>query len=762
MRALVAIALAAWSWACSAAPRPIKPPPPKGTDFPATVRWTSDGVPHVTADDLGSLGFGQGWAAASLHLCEIEDQVVRVRSERAQFFGPGDDGANLDSDFFHLHLGFVGRARAAMAAASPDARAMAHGYTVGFDRWLALHANEAPTACRGAAWLRPITDEDLAALWIAIATTASSRAFEPLIAKAAPRDSHAARAALPDTDVLASNAWAVGAERTRSGGGLLLANPHFPWEGDLMFGEQQLTIPGRLDVYGAGLIGTPGVEIGFDAHVAWTHTFSSSTHFVIYRVPLAKGDPMKLAVGDPPEPIVPATYTIESKKPDGSLEDVTRTLYRTRWGPMIDSSDLPWDPASGYAYTFRDVADDDGGSLDMYLAFARATSVDDIASALRASHTPFVDTIAADDHGDALYVDASRVPALSEDGLAAWTLGRRAIPALEKAWQKGVVVLDASMPVFELAGDSHGAIPIGASTPSMKRRDFVINANGPYQWTHPGVSMDASSPLYGDAREPSPRTLANWDLLAGDAKLDRDAAIALLFSNRSSTAERLLDDVTAACARKPDAACVTIAGWDRTFAIGSRGVALWRAFVGAIAPDGHIPWAQPFDPANAKTPRGLRLAPAEIRAALTGAYDHLASTKIDPAAALGQLQTTATAHGRAGVPGGQQLDGVANVVMWNPHLNSTLLPHDDGGDAHYPVDFGSSFIMAVDLDPKSGPRANVLLTYGNSSDPASPHYRDQLAMFAAGRTRPARYTPKDVNADPDLKTEDLRYTEPAP
>ena len=755
MRALVAIALAA----CSAAPHEIKPPAPKGTDFHAVVRWTSDGVPHVTADDFGSLGFGQGYAAAALHLCAIEDQVVRVRSERAKFFGPGDDGANLDSDFFHLHLGFVGRAEAAMAAASPDARAMAHGYAVGFDRWLALHASEAPADCRGAAWLRPITDEDLAALWIAIATTASSRAFEPLIAKAAPRDSHTARAALPDTQVLASNAWAIGAERTKSGGGLLLANPHFPWEGDLQFSEAQLTIPGRLDVYGAGLIGTPGVEIGFGAHVAWSHTFSSSTHLVIYRVPLAKGDPMKIAVGETPEPIVPATYTIRSKKADGSLEDVSRTLYRTRWGPMIDSAELPWDPATGYAYALRDVADDDGGSLDMYLAFARAQNVDDIASALRGSHTPFVNTIAADDHGNALYVDASRVPALSEDGLAAWTLGRRAIPALEKAWQKGVVVLDASMPVFELAGDAHGAIPIDAHTPMMKRRDFVVNANGPYQWTHPGVDMPASSPLYGDANAPSLRTLANWDLLAGDAKLDRDAAIELLFSDRSSTADRLLDEVRAACGKRTE--CAPLRTWDGTFTTNAVGAALWRAILKELASDGRIPWAHPFDPTDPKTPRGLRLDASQIGAVIVGANNQLSLQKIDPNAPLGALQTTATPHGRVGVPGGQQLDGVANVVMWNPGLNSTLLPRDDGGGAAYPVDFGSSFIMAVDLT-KDGPHADVLLTYGNSGDPASPHYRDQLAMFAAGKTRPARYTPHDVNADPDLKTDDLRYTEPAP
>ena len=56
---------------------------------------------------------------------------------------------------------------------------------------------------------------------------------------------------------------------------LLLANPHFPWEGELRFAEVQLTVPGQFDVYGANLLGLPGIGIGFTDGVAWTHTVSA-------------------------------------------------------------------------------------------------------------------------------------------------------------------------------------------------------------------------------------------------------------------------------------------------------------------------------------------------------------------------------------------------------------------------------------------------------------------------------------------------------
>ena len=52
----------------------------------ANIRWTSYGVPHITADNLQSLGFGSGYAYAKDNLCILADQLVKIRSERAKYF----------------------------------------------------------------------------------------------------------------------------------------------------------------------------------------------------------------------------------------------------------------------------------------------------------------------------------------------------------------------------------------------------------------------------------------------------------------------------------------------------------------------------------------------------------------------------------------------------------------------------------------------------------------------------------------------------
>ncbi|WP_176518380.1 penicillin acylase family protein, partial [Pseudomonas faucium] len=90
-----------------------------------------------------------------------------------------------------------------------------------------------------------------------------------------------------------SNAVAVGGQRSANGRGLLLANPHFPWMGGMRFYQMQLTIPGQLDVMGAALPGLPVVNIGFNRHLAWTHTVDTSKHFTLYRLQLDPKDPTR-------------------------------------------------------------------------------------------------------------------------------------------------------------------------------------------------------------------------------------------------------------------------------------------------------------------------------------------------------------------------------------------------------------------------------------------------------------------------------------
>ena len=72
--------------------------------YEADVAVTEHGVLHITAGDWGSLGFGQGWGCARDNLGVLADQFVKVRGERARYWGAGaEEGEPGHSPFACRH-----------------------------------------------------------------------------------------------------------------------------------------------------------------------------------------------------------------------------------------------------------------------------------------------------------------------------------------------------------------------------------------------------------------------------------------------------------------------------------------------------------------------------------------------------------------------------------------------------------------------------------------------------------------------------------
>jgi acyl-homoserine-lactone acylase len=294
--------------------------------YSAEVRRTSYGIPHIKANDYGGLGYGSGYAFAQDNICTLADEIVTVRGERSRYFGPDArtvasakvSDRNLDSDF--LFQSYHDRKvvetllkKKPPMGPSPEIRAMVKGYAAGYDRYLKdTGVTKIPDKrCRGKAWVKPISALDLWYRYYQLALIASALNFtDGLVAAEPPAGSAKAagalptsdeaiawwKAHLPDRERIGSNAIGLGSQGTQSHNGMLLANPHFPWIGGERFYQFQLTLPGKLDVQGASLYGVPVVNIGFNRHVAWSHTVSTAWRFTPFRLQLAPNDPTAYVV----------------------------------------------------------------------------------------------------------------------------------------------------------------------------------------------------------------------------------------------------------------------------------------------------------------------------------------------------------------------------------------------------------------------------------------------------------------------------------
>lgn len=448
--ALVAGVSLASGWPGAAASAASAAIPPGG----AIIRWTEHGIPHIMASDYQGLGYGQGYAFAEQNVCVLADAIVTVRGERSRWFGPAastsDGKNNLGSDLFYTEQDQAGAVQRLLAATGPlapsaQARALIRGYAAGYNRYLAEHpgAGFSDPACRGAAWVTPITELDMWRLEYRQAELGASSGLDAYIGAATPPAVKAASvrpaagpgpapALLALTHAgLGSNAIALGKAATVSGDGMLLANPHQPWQGMQRFFEEQITIPGVLDASGVAMFGAPMVVIGHTDKLAWTHTWSTAVPAMLTRLTLVAGDPTSYLVDGKARKMIAMPVTVAVRQAGGGVGAVTRTMYRTPDGPLLVlPGALAWTTRT--AYVMHDANAGNLRLIDQWLAFDRAHSVAQLRGALdRYQGIPTFNTIAADSAGAAYFGDVQVLAAADGtkvdvraacDVLAAWNL----------------------------------------------------------------------------------------------------------------------------------------------------------------------------------------------------------------------------------------------------------------------------------------------------------------------------------------------------
>src|SRR3546814_14745344 len=94
----------------------------------------------------------------------------------------------------------------------------------------------------------------------------------------------------------------------------------------------------------ANLLAMPGVAIGFNHDVAWTHTVSYAARMTLFEVDLVPGSPTRYRLDGRERDMVRVPVTIDVKRPDGTVETRTHAFYETVHGPIyVDAgSGITW------------------------------------------------------------------------------------------------------------------------------------------------------------------------------------------------------------------------------------------------------------------------------------------------------------------------------------------------------------------------------------------------------------------------------------
>ncbi|WP_303284824.1 penicillin acylase family protein [Marinobacter sp. SS8-8] len=746
---------------------------PSGGQLEATIRRTTGGVPHIVADDLKSAAFGHGYAQAQDNVCMLAEAVVKARSERAKYFGPGPDvqfapgasvGLNIINDFSYKAQQIYAGAEAEFPNLSPESRALIEGFTEGYNRYVnETDVSQFPAECANQDWVKPITPVDLLAHYRIVGQYASGALFATgaVFLAVPPGESPAPTPVSSVTNVdevnqllknvvataeagaksqtnfadmgLASNAWGIGSELTEQGRGALLANPHFPYTGHRRLYEVQMTVPGYLNVHGAGLLGTAIPLINFNENLAWSHTVTTSRRFTWYELVLKDGDNLTYVKDGVEKPITTETYQIEVNMGPQTVT-LERTFYFSEYGPMIAanavSNQLPaWgqngalNSSSLVAHTYRDANANTGGLLDTWLSMSRASNLEEFQAVFQnCGSTLWTNTTYADDQGNAFYIDSSSVPNLSEKAIALVNFRRAGSAAYAGLFDQGVTLLDGRLSQEDWVETACGPLVPYDQKPKLVRSDWVQNSNSSYWSTNPDEFLTGFSPLFGEEKAPiNPRTRLGIKMLqnimdpgfpdaplpAGqDGKFNAEELIGVIWNNRAWYAEQFLPELLQRCTvigstpvNSIDLStwCQTLSNWDGLYNRDSVGAHIFRVFMANYRNDLDSDLTTPFSPAD---PVGTPADPSEENAgtetdtmllALANGVSALQSQGIQPTDALGALQyyraSGGIAPGSGGTPvfqtqpipwhgGDGNIDGAFNAigVVTDPFLEDTRFP----------------------------------------------------------------------------------------
>lgn len=506
--AAVALFATAATLPAAAAQNQQKQEHPSHGGLTATIRYTEYGIPHILAKNYADLGFGTGWAQATDQVCALADGFVTVRGERSRFFGAdaASDSAlssastNLAGDLYFRGVREAGTVEKLMATPaprgpSPAVKELMRGFAAGYNAWLRKNRITDP-ACKGADWVRPVTVQDVAARNFALAVLGGQgRAVDGITAarppasttptSGAPDARDTARAArelfAADSADMGSNAVAFGGATTANGRGLLLGNPHYPWQGGRRFWQSQQTIPGELNIAGGSLLGSATISIGHNAQVAWSHTVATGITLNLHQLTLDPADPTTYLVDGRPERMTERRVTVAVQ----GGEPVTRTQWWTRYGPVVISLGaalpLPWTTTTAYALNDPNATNLRGS--DTALGFSKARSTGDVLGALkRTQGLPWVNTIAADAQGHTLFTQSQVLPRITDElaQRCSTPLGRVTYPA------SGVAILDGSRGDCALGSDPDAVqpgifgpakMPVLRDAPYAENSKFMIDTH---------------------------------------------------------------------------------------------------------------------------------------------------------------------------------------------------------------------------------------------------------------------------------------------
>ena len=640
-----------------------------------TINWDSYGVPHIKASSKENLFFSQGWALMHNHANKVLKLYGKSRGRSSEYWGE----KYISNDYLVHTLGFSELADQWELEQDPELKMIYSNFVDGMNAYAENNPNKIDDENK---IVLPVTTKDV-----------NLQGMYVVFTRFIGGDDLGRVQEWPD---MGSNTYAIGPKKSASGNTMLVQNPHLPWSNEFLFTEYHFNLNGR-NMYGANLVGMPGIAIGFNESLGWSHTDNTIDNADTYELNLI-GNGYEL---DGEEKEFESTKkTILIKKEDGSLHENELTILKTLHGPVIKKT-------KDKVIAIRLVGLDRANMFLQWWKMLNSKNFDEFESALKMAQIPFWNVMYADKFGEIFYLFNGLVPKRKQDS---WEYWNRIIPGgkSEDIWT-----------------DVHSYEEL----PKVKNPEsnWLQNANDP-PWTStiPMVLNPNDYPGYMAPKVMHFRPQRSAKMLIEDPSITFDELVEYKLSTRLEFADRILDDLFLAIddfgSTNSKKAKKLLQEWDRKADVNSIGMLLFYHWSNKFSVDDNSTYTKPWninDPLN--TPDGLSDPQKAVRL--------LDESVVEIEEKFGRLDIKWGDYYRIKYNG---IDLPANGIDGRLGVFRVAWP-GRSTDKNMYVGGGDSWVSVIEFGQKV--RAKALLSYGNSTQKDSPNNGDQLELFSKKELR---------------------------
>ncbi len=502
-----------------------------------------------------------------------------------------------------------------------------------------------------------------------------------------------------DQNLTGSNVIAMNSSKTISGETFLAINTHQPLEGPTSWYEVHLNSDEGTNIIGTMYPGTPNVLIGVNEHLGWSHTVNYPDKTDVFK--LRMKNKRKYIVDD-------LEYDLEKHKAKITIKilgipiKINRKYYKSIYGPTLKNK-------SGY-YSIRTPTLFNIKALEQWWKMGKAKNFSEFYDAYKMKQIPGFNVGYADKYDTIFYMSNGILPKRAEG--YNW---KGIVPGdtMETLWTEYHEIEDLPQVIQPKSG-------------------FIYNANhSPFKSTSADENPNEKdfSERMGYETYDNNRSTRLLELIESYDKVSYDDFKDIKYDNSFPSRFsynfmdiNLIDEIELDTNHELFEIINEIQNWNRKTDINSIGAGLYGVLYYKLIYN-YADQIRKLSSDDKPVSKEIILsAVSDIKPYL---IEHFGKAKIT----LGEFQ--------------KLVRGDKELPIWGLPDVITAMSSRPYKDGMHKVFAGESYIGLVRFT-KDGPVMESIISFGNSDDPSSDHYTDQMEMYSKFQTKKMTFDKEEI------------------